>query len=72
MTNSTESAITSRETKEALIPSCPMDIPSDTAIVEKIRPAESSPLTPSFAKFDNSGPVKLQGVTSLPAETMPT
>jgi hypothetical protein len=44
----------------------------DSAIVEKINPAESIPFTPSFANFDNSGPVRLQGVTSLPAETIPT
>ena len=54
------------------MPSCPIDIPSETAIVEKINPAESEPLTPTFAYSDNSGPVKLQGVTSLPAETIPT
>ena len=72
MTNSTESAITSLETNDALIPSCPIEIPSDTAIVENIKPALSGPLTPFFACSDNSGPVKLQGVTSLPAETIPT
>ena len=72
MTNSTESAMTSLETNDALIPSCPIEIPSDTAIVENIKPALSGPLTPFFACSDNSGPVKLQGVTSLPAETIPT
>ena len=72
ITSSTESEITSRETKDALIPSCPIDIPSDTAIVEKISPAEISPLTPFFACSESSGPVKLHGVTSLPAETIPT
>ena len=72
ITNSTESAITSLETSEALIPSWPIDIPSETAIVEKINPAESGPLTPTFACSDNSGPVRLHGVTSLPAETIPT
>ena len=72
ITNSTESAITSLETNEALIPSWPIEIPSETAIVENINPAESAPFTPSFAKFDNSGPVKLHGVTSFPAETIPT
>ena len=72
ITNSTESAITSRDTKDALIPSCPIDIPSETAIVEKINPAETSPLTPFFACSESSGPVRLHGVTSFPAETIPT
>ena len=54
------------------MPSCPIDMPSETAIVEKINPAESGPLTPTFACSDNSGPVRLHGVTSLPAETIPT
>ena len=49
ITSSTESAMTSLETNEALMPSCPIDIPSETAIVEKINPAESVPFTPSFA-----------------------
>ena len=72
ITNSTESAITSLETSEALMPSCPIEIPSETAIVENISAAESGPLTPFLAYSDNSGPVRLHGVTSLPAETTPT
>ena len=64
--------MTSLETNEALIPSWPIEIPSDTAIVEKINAAESGPFTPFFAYSDNSGPVKLHGVTSFPAETTPT
>ena len=72
ITNSTESVITSRETNEALIPSWPIEIPSETAIVENIKPAESGPLTPVFAFKESSGPVTLQGVTSFPAETIPT
>ena len=54
------------------MPSCPIEIPSETAIVEKIKPAESGPLTPIFAFKESSGPVTLHGVTSLPADTIPT
>ena len=32
-TNSTESAITSRDTRDARIPSCPIEMPSETAMV---------------------------------------
>ena len=72
MTSSTESAITSRETSEARIPSCPIAMPSETAMVEKTKPTPPDPATPAFACFDNSGPVRLHGVTSLPADTTPT
>ena len=43
--------MTSLETNEALIPSWPIEIPSDTAIVEKINAAESGPFTPFFAYY---------------------
>ena len=47
-------------------------MPSDTAIVENINPADSGPFTPLFAFKESSGPVTLHGVTSFPAETIPT
>ncbi len=72
ITSSTESAMTSRETSDARIPSCPIEIPSDTAIVAKVRPTPPAAATPVLALLDSSGPVRLQGVTSLPAETTPT
>ena len=71
MTSSTESAITSRETSEARIPSCPIEMPSETAIVENTSPTPPESATPALACSDNSGPVRLHGVTSLPADTTP-
>jgi hypothetical protein len=49
MTSSTESAITSRETSEARMPSCPMAMPSDTAMVVNSMGTPSAARTPSFA-----------------------
>jgi len=72
MTNSTESAMTSRETSDARMPSWPMEIPSETAIVVNSRPTPPAPTTPCFALPARRGPLRLQGVTSLPAETTPT
>ncbi len=72
MTNSTESAITSRDTREARMPSCPIEIPSETAMVVKVRPTPPLARTPRLASAASIGPVRLQGVTSLPAETSPT
>ena len=58
--------------KEVPGPERIVEVPGPERIVEKINPAESGPLTPTFACSDNSGPVRLHGVTSLPAETIPT
>jgi hypothetical protein len=47
-------------------------MPSETAIVEKTKPTPPADATPVLACLDSSGPVRLQGVTSFPAETTPT
>ena len=70
--SSTESAITSRETSEARIPSWPIEMPSETAMVANANPTPPPTRTPSLARSARTGPVTLQGVTSLPAETTPT
>src|SRR5918994_7303592 len=49
-----------------------MEMPSETAIVEMTRPTPPAVATPLLACSDNSGPVTLHGVTSLPADTTPT
>src|SRR5690554_5954473 len=72
ITSSTESAITSRDTSEARMPSWPIEIPSLTAMVVNTRPTPLAAATPALACSESSGPVRLQGVTSLPAETTPT
>jgi len=48
MTSSIESAITSRLTRDARIPSEPIAIPSDTAIVRNSRGVPPAVRTPSF------------------------
>jgi hypothetical protein len=72
MTSSTESAMTSRDTSEARMPSCPIEMPSETATVVNVSPTPPLATTPSFAFSASSGPVTLHGVTSFPAETSPT
>ena len=49
ITSSTESAITSRLISDAFIPSCPIAMPSDTAIVVNSIGTASPWRTPSFA-----------------------
>src|SRR5918996_6123123 len=49
-----------------------MAIPSETAMVEKTRPTPPASATPLLARSASSGPVKLHGVTSFPADTTPT
>ena len=49
ITSSTESAITSRLISDAFIPSCPIAMPSETAIVVNSIGTASPWRTPSFA-----------------------
>ena len=67
-----ESAITSLETREYLIPFVPIEIPSETVIVLKITdfvPAESAPADADSASLSIC---ILQGVTILHVEAIPT
>ncbi len=72
ITASTESAIISLLTRLALIPSCPMEIASLTAIVVNSsgKPPESR--TPSLHFFASASRGKLHGVTSFQDEATPT
>ena len=65
MTVSTESAMISRLTKDALIPSWPIEIPSDTAMVTNSKgkpPASRTPCLDRLARRSNG---MLHGVTSF-------
>jgi hypothetical protein len=62
---STESAITSLDTKDALMPSWPMDIPSDTAMVVNSIGNAPAALAPSLALFASLSSGILHGVTSF-------
>ena len=71
ITVSTESAITSRETKEKCIPSCPIEIPSETEIVPNCigkPPASITPWREALAKRSRE---RLHGVISFHDETIP-
>ena len=70
-TSSTESAMTSRETSEARIPSCPIEIPSLTAIVQNSNGTPPASRTPAFACWASRCSGKLHGVTSFHEEATP-
>ena len=67
-----ESAITSLETREYLIPFVPIDIPSETLIVLKIMDLPPELFAPSAAASANRLICILQGVTMLHVEAIPT
>ena len=72
VTVSIESAMTSLDTREYLIPGVPMDIPSDTVMVLKIMdlpPALFAPAAPCLASWSMC---MLQGVTMLQVDAIPT
>ena len=71
-TVSIESAITSLETSEYLIPLVPIDIPSETVIVLNITALEPTELTPFAADSASLSICILQGVTILHVEAIPT
>ena len=72
MTVSTESAMTSLLTSEARMPSCPMEIPSETAMVMNSSGKPPAALTPSLARLARRSRGMLQGVTSFQEEATPT
>src|SRR5664280_2829691 len=71
MTVSTESAMTSRLTSEARIPSWPIDIPSDTAIVPNSKGYPPEERTPCLARSANRWSGRLHGVTSFHDDATP-
>ncbi len=72
MTVSTESAITSRLTSEACIPSWPMEMPSLTAMVQNSKGKPPASRTPCLARLASRSSGRLQGVTSFHDEATPT
>ena len=64
-TSSIESAITSRLTSEARIPSVPIDTPSDTAIVLNSIGVPPAARMPSLTRSASSRWLKLHGIVSI-------
>ena len=71
ITVSTESAMTSRLTSEARMPSWPMEMPSETAMVTNSKGKPPAPRTPSLARLARRSRGRLQGVTSFHDEATP-
>src|SRR3954452_14135199 len=71
-THSTESAMTSRDTSEARIPSWPIEMPSLTAMVTNSSGKPPASFTPSFDRLARRSSGTLQGVTSFQLDAMPT
>jgi hypothetical protein len=70
--SSTESAITSRLTSEDFMPSVPIEIPSDTAMVPNSNGTAPPCRTPSLAAAASPFRCRLHGVTSFQDEATPT
>ncbi len=70
-TVSTLSVMTSRDTSEARIPSCPMEMPSDTVMVPNSSGTPPAARTPFFVHSASRRSETLQGVTSFHAEAIP-
>ena len=71
ITHSTESAITSRETKEKCIPSWPIEIPSETEIVPNCIGNPPASITPCLEAFAKRSRDKLHGVISFQDDAIP-
>ena len=71
MTVSTESAMISRLTSEARMPSWPMEIPSETAMVTNSRGKPPASRTPCLACLAKRSRGRLHGVTSFHDEATP-
>ena len=72
MTASTESAMISRLTRLARMPSWPMEMPSLTAMVLNMRGKPPAAATPSLQCLARSARGRLQGVTSFHDDATPT
>jgi hypothetical protein len=70
-TVSSESAITSRDTREYFIPSVPIEMPSETVMVPKATGLPPAELTPAEARAASTSRCMLHGVTWLQAEQTP-
>ena len=62
----------SRDTSEPRMPSCPIEMPSETAIVTNSIGKPSASRTPTLARFANRSSGMLQGVTSFHDDATPT
>src|SRR5947209_11425763 len=71
ITVSTESAITSRLTREARMPSWPMEMPSETEIVPNSSGKPPAARTPSFDRLASRSSDRLHGVISFHDDAMP-
>jgi hypothetical protein len=69
--HSIESAMISRLTSEARMPSWPIEMPSLTAIVMNSIGKPSAARTPSFARFASRSSGMLHGVTSFQLDATP-
>ena len=72
VTSSMESATTSRETSDAFMPSVPMAMPSEIAIVFISTGVPPASRIPSFTHSACSRWLKLQGMISIQACATPT
>ena len=72
ITASTESAMISRLTSDARIPSWPIEIPSDTAMVLNSMGKPPASRTPCLARLARRSSGRLQGVTSFHDDATPT
>ena len=72
ITVSTESAMTSRDTSEARMPSWPIEMPSLTAMVVNSIGKPPAARTPSFDRLASRSSGMLHGVTSFHDEHTPT
>src|SRR3954447_12141675 len=71
MTVSTESAITSRDTSEKCMPSCPMEMPSETEMVQNSSGYPPAACTPFFTALASRSSERLQGVISFQLDATP-
>ena len=70
--SSTESAMTSRLTSEARMPSWPMEMPSLTAMVVNSSGNPPASRTPTLDRLARRSSGRLQGVTSFQDDATPT
>src|SRR3954469_25865691 len=70
-TVSTESAMTSRETREARIPSWPIEMPSETEMVPNSSGKPPAACTPSLARLASRSSDRLHGVISFQDDATP-
>ena len=69
--SSMESAMRSRETSDAFMPSVPMVTPSEMATVLNSMGVPPAARTPSFTRAASSRRLKLQGMVSIQVLAMP-